>query len=125
MSVFAREMIIMPVQNARAVVLGATSAVTGIGLFVSGFRDLSRKRLVANTPRSRARSAALGLAELAGVAVGPYTLTAPVAGAPCFYYHVGPHRSARLLEPVSRRHRPPILDISLRHAELSRIKVDN
>ncbi len=102
MSVFAREMILMPVQNARAIVLGATSAVAGVGLFVSGFRDLSRKRLVANTPRSRARSAALGLAELAGVAVGPYTLTAPVAGAPCFYYRVvirtiGPNRKGRVV----------------------------
>ena len=84
----ARELITMPVQNGHTVVLGTVSAIAGVGLFVSGFRDLSRKRLVADTPRSRARSAALGLAELAGLAVGPYTLTAPVAGAPCFYYHV-------------------------------------
>jgi hypothetical protein len=88
MQAFAREMTTFPLHNARAVALGAVSAVAGVGLFVSGFRDLSRKRLVADTPRSRARSAALGLAELAGVAVGPYTLTAPVARVPCFYYHV-------------------------------------
>ena len=106
----AREMTTIPVQNARTVVLGAVSAVAGIGFFASGFRDLSRKRLVANTPRSRARSAALGLAELAGVAVGPYTLTAPVAGTPCFYYHVviktmGPNSKGRIV--VDRQRHVP------------------
>lgn len=102
MNELARELTTMPVQNARTVILGAVSAVTGAGFFLSGFRDLSRKRLVADTPRSRARSAALGLAELAGVAVGPYTLTAPVAGAPCFYYRVviktvGPNAKGRVV----------------------------
>ena len=47
---------------------------------------LQRRRLILDTPSSKIRSAPLGLVELSGLAVGPYTLTAPVTGHPCYYY---------------------------------------
>ncbi len=39
-----------------------------------------------NTPSSKIRSAAMGLVEVSGLATGPYTLTAPITGVPCYYY---------------------------------------
>ncbi len=58
----------------------------GVYLFVRGFKILQRKRLILNTPTSKIRSAALGLVEVNGLAVGPYTLIAPITGAPCYFY---------------------------------------
>jgi hypothetical protein len=61
-------------------------AVAGLYLFYHGFQLLQRKRLVMNTPSSKIRSAAMGLVEVSGLATGPYTLTAPITGVPCYYY---------------------------------------
>lgn len=58
----------------------------GIYLFCHGFFLLQRKRLIMNTPASKIRSAAMGLVEVSGLAAGPYTLTAPITGVPCYYY---------------------------------------
>jgi E3 Ubiquitin ligase len=58
----------------------------GVYLFVRGFRMLQRKRLILNTPTSKIRAASLGLVEVNGLAVGPYTLTAPITGMPCYFY---------------------------------------
>ena len=58
----------------------------GLYLFVRGFKMLQRKRLILNTPTSKIRSASLGLVEVNGLAVGPYTLTAPITGMPCYFY---------------------------------------
>ncbi len=58
----------------------------GLYMFVRGFRMLARKRLLLNTPTSKIRSASLGLVEVSGLAVGPYTLPAPITGSPCFLY---------------------------------------
>lgn len=58
----------------------------GLYLFVVGFKMLQRKRLILNTPTSKIRSASLGLVEVNGLAVGPYTLNAPVTGLPCYFY---------------------------------------
>jgi hypothetical protein len=55
-------------------------------LFVRGFRLLQRKRLIMDTPSSKIRSASMGLVELSGLAVGPYTLPAPITGVPCYFY---------------------------------------
>ena len=67
-------------------------AVAGIILgpyfFFSGFRWLQRQRLIADTPRCSIRSAALGMVELSGKAVGPYTLVAPLSQIDCLYYRV-------------------------------------
>ncbi len=58
----------------------------GIGIFIYGFRLLLRRRLILDTPFSKIRSAAMGLVEISGLAVGPYTMVAPVTGHPCYYY---------------------------------------
>jgi hypothetical protein len=58
----------------------------GVYLFYRGFRLLQRKRLILNTPTSKIRSASMGLVEINGLAVGPYTMTAPITGVPCYYF---------------------------------------
>lgn len=58
----------------------------GLYLFFRGFRLLSRKRLLVNTPTSRIRSASMGLVEVSGLATGPYLLHTPIAAAACFLY---------------------------------------
>ncbi len=60
--------------------------VFGIVLFVKGFRDFQLKRLIENTPTAKVRSAAIGLVELQGTAVGPYTVRSPIQNLDCFYY---------------------------------------
>jgi hypothetical protein len=58
----------------------------GIGLFIYGFKLLQRRRLILDTPFSKIRSAAMGLVEISGLAVGPYTMIAPITARPCYYY---------------------------------------
>jgi hypothetical protein len=58
----------------------------GIGLFIYGFKLLQRRRLILDTPFSKIRSAAMGMVEVSGLAVGPYTMIAPITGRPCYYY---------------------------------------
>jgi hypothetical protein len=58
----------------------------GIGLFIYGFRLLQRRRLILDTPLSKIRSASMGMVEVSGLAVGPYTLVAPITAHPCYYY---------------------------------------
>lgn len=60
--------------------------VIGIILFVKGFRDFQLKRLIENTPTAKVRSAAIGLVEMQGTAVGPYTIRSPILARDCFYY---------------------------------------
>jgi hypothetical protein len=66
----------------------AASIILGPYFFFRGFRVLQRQRLIADTPRSSIRSAALGLVELRGKAIGPYTLVAPLSGTDCLYYRL-------------------------------------
>jgi hypothetical protein len=61
-------------------------AFGGVYVFYRGFRILQRKRLILDTPSSKIRSASMGLVEVNGLAVGPFTMTAPVTGLPCYYY---------------------------------------
>ncbi len=56
----------------------------GIYLFVQGFRLLQRRRLILDTPASKIRSASMGMVELIGLAVGPYTMVAPITARPCY-----------------------------------------
>ena len=58
----------------------------GIGLFFYGFRLLQRRRLILDTPFSKIRSASMGMVEVSGQAVGPYTMVAPITARPCYYY---------------------------------------
>ena len=66
--------------------LAVIGALAGVYLFYHGFRLLQRKRLITDTPASKIRSASMGLVEVSGLAVGPYTLTAPITGLPCYHY---------------------------------------
>jgi hypothetical protein len=58
----------------------------GIYLFVQGFRLLQRRHLILDTPVSKIRSASLGMVELNGLAVGPYTVVAPITARACYYH---------------------------------------
>lgn len=58
----------------------------GIGLFFYGFRLLQRRRLILDTPFSKIRSASMGMVEISGLAVGPYTMIAPITARSCYYY---------------------------------------
>jgi hypothetical protein len=58
----------------------------GIYLFFRGFYLLQRRRLILDTPLSKIRSAAMGMVEVSGLAVGPYTMIAPITARPCYYY---------------------------------------
>jgi hypothetical protein len=68
-------------------ILSLLAIAGGLYFFVSGFRLLARKRLLLTTPTSKIRSAAMGLVEVNGIATGPYTMSAPITGKPCFLYH--------------------------------------
>ncbi len=68
-------------------VLSSIAIAGGLYFFFAGFQLLARKRLLLTTPTSRIRSAALGLVEVTGAAAGPYTISAPITGKPCFLYH--------------------------------------
>jgi hypothetical protein len=69
------------------IIIAVIGAFAGVYLFYRGFRLLQRKRLILNTPASKIRSAAMGLVEINGLAVGPYTTIAPITGVPCYYFH--------------------------------------
>lgn len=58
----------------------------GIYLFIKGFLLLQRRKLILNTPFSKIRSAPLGLVEISGLAVGPYTITAPITERSCYFH---------------------------------------
>ena len=58
----------------------------GIGLFFYGFCLLRRRHLILDTPFSKIRSAAMGMVEISGLAVGPYTMVAPITERECFYF---------------------------------------
>ena len=68
-------------------ILSSVAIAGGLYFFFVGFQLLARKRLLLTTPASKIRSAALGLVEVTGAAAGPYTISAPITGKPCFLYH--------------------------------------
>jgi E3 Ubiquitin ligase. len=67
-------------------ILSGIGFAAGIALFIYGFRLLQRRRLIIDTPFSKIRSASMGMVEISGLAVGPYTMVAPVTARPCYYY---------------------------------------
>jgi hypothetical protein len=64
----------------------SVGGAVGIYLFYRGFRTLQQRRLILDTPASKIRSASMGLVEVSGLAVGPYTIPAPVSGVPCYFH---------------------------------------
>jgi hypothetical protein len=76
-----------PMSVLRSPVLWGIAGVTiGVYLFFRGFPFLKRKHLIEDTPTSTVRSAALGVVEVTGTVVGPYTLISPLSETDCFYY---------------------------------------
>ncbi len=67
-------------------VLALVVIAAGLYFFFRGFHLLARKRLLLATPTTRIQSAVPGPVEVAGTAVGPHTLSAPITGKPCFLY---------------------------------------
>ncbi|MGA7648559.1 MAG: GIDE domain-containing protein [Terriglobales bacterium] len=67
-------------------ILSLVAMACGLYFFFRGFHLLARKRLLLATPTSKIQSAVLGPVEVTGTAVGPYTLSAPITGKPCFLY---------------------------------------
>lgn len=72
--------------NTRLLFWCAIGFCAGIFLFFHGFQLLGRRRLILDTPLSKIRSASLGLVEISGLAVGPYTMIAPITARPCYYF---------------------------------------
>ncbi len=72
--------------NIQPIVCCAIGVCVGIYLFFHGFHLLQRRRLILDTPFSKIRSAAMGMVEVSGLAVGPYLMTAPITARPCYYY---------------------------------------
>jgi E3 ubiquitin ligase len=61
-------------------------ALAGAILIAYGFAVLHEKRLLENLPESKARSVAMGLAEIVGTAQQKDPLLSPITGIPCVYY---------------------------------------
>jgi hypothetical protein len=72
--------------NSRLLFWCAVGFCAGIYLFIHGFRLLGRRRLILDTPVSKIRSASMGMVEISGLAVGPYTMIAPITARPCYYF---------------------------------------
>jgi hypothetical protein len=72
--------------SASVVALSAAGTVGGAYWFYCGFRLFKRRRLLLNTPRSKIRSASMGLVEVSGLATGPAAITSPLRQVECFYY---------------------------------------
>ncbi len=60
----------------------------GVFLFFKGFRSYRRYRLLADMPRMPARSVAMGLVEVEGIARPDRVITSPISRTPCVYYRV-------------------------------------
>jgi len=60
----------------------------GLFLFFKGFGLYRKKRLIEDTPVMAARSVAMGLVQVHGVAKGDEPFPSPVTGTPCFAFKV-------------------------------------
>ena len=60
----------------------------GIYIFIKGFRDFRKYRVIADTPAVPIRSVPMGFVEIRGRAQGEKTVLSPVSHTPCFTYQV-------------------------------------
>jgi hypothetical protein len=72
--------------DSRPILWCIVGVFAGLFIFYKGFLLLQRRHLILNTPASKIRSASLGMVELSGLAVGPYTMVAPITERACYYY---------------------------------------
>lgn len=69
--------------------VGVMLIILGLIMFYNSLKNLKIKRLIENVPTSKARSVAMGLAELKGkIESGNKTLTDPFDGRDCVYWHI-------------------------------------
>lgn len=61
-------------------------AIVGFGVFLYGFKVMSKYRLINDTPRSKIRSMAMGLVELHGNVSADTYITTPFSQTDCVYY---------------------------------------
>ena len=62
------------------------AAAAGIYYFLHGFHLFARGRSLGHIPASKICGASQGPAAVSGMAIGPYSLTAPITGDRCFLY---------------------------------------
>jgi E3 Ubiquitin ligase len=87
LSTFSLSALLLRSSNTEQIVVWCVIGFfAGIYIFFQGFRLLQRRKLILNTPVSKVRSASLGMVELNGLAVGPYTMVAPITERSCYYY---------------------------------------
>jgi hypothetical protein len=72
--------------DSRPIVWCIVGVFAGLYIFYKGFLLLQRRHLILDTPVSKVRSASFGIVELNGLAVGPYTMIAPITERPCYYH---------------------------------------
>jgi E3 Ubiquitin ligase len=72
--------------DSRPIVWCVVGVFAGLYIFYCGFLLLQRRHLILDTPVSKVRSASFGMVELNGLAVGPYTMLAPITARPCYYH---------------------------------------
>ena len=70
----------------RLSILSPLAIAGGLYFLFVGFHLLARKRRLLATPTSRIGGAVKGAVEIGGEAAGPYTLSAPITGKPCFLH---------------------------------------
>ena len=74
---------------------GGMAFIVGALLFWSAYYHLRLKRWMQNTPTSKARSVAMGMVEMKGIARRAYNVLSPLTGMPCIYYQVQKYRKRR------------------------------
>ncbi len=72
--------------DSRPIAWCVVGVFAGLYIFYKGFLLLQKRHLILDTPVSKVRSAALGMVEINGLAVGPYTVIAPITERPCYYH---------------------------------------
>ncbi len=85
-STFVFSSLLLGSSDSRPIAWCIVGAFAGLFIFYKGFLLLQERHLIFNTPASKIRSASLGMVELTGLAAGPYTVVAPIAGRACYYY---------------------------------------
>ncbi|HTU41188.1 MAG TPA: GIDE domain-containing protein [Candidatus Aquilonibacter sp.] len=83
---FNLSIVVRQSSDSRPIAWCVIGVFVGLYIFYKGFLLLQRRHLILDTPVSKIRSASVGLVELNGLAVGPYTMLAPITERPCYYH---------------------------------------
>jgi hypothetical protein len=79
-------LILRATEPARLIAWCVIGILGGLYLFYKGFILLQQRRLILDTPVSKIRSAPMGMVEVSGLAVGPYTVISPITARSCYYF---------------------------------------